>query len=144
MQAECYFKWSDAWILTGMMCYVKEENEISTQVSLTDIIVVADWINHAILTHSELNEGILRLMEAGYVNKIDKEFSLTELVIPLYSKFAKSKRGIFEKVSQIEKYINSKSLDSNFILSDDSVPQAVSAEDYNQALEAYKGMWKRK
>ena len=50
---------------------------------LTDIITMADAINHAVPTQSELQQSFRWLHERGFVRKKGKRYSLTDASIAL-------------------------------------------------------------
>jgi len=50
---------------------------------LTDIIAMADAINHAVPTQSELQQSFRWLQERGFVRKEGKRYSLTDTGIAL-------------------------------------------------------------
>lgn len=73
------FEWYDAWILTALL-FARDEKE---PVSLKDLIAVADGINKAMVTRSELEVGIGRLVAAGYVRVVSEGFELTPKALAL-------------------------------------------------------------
>ncbi len=54
---------SSAWLMYSIF-HSENEDKYS---KLTDLIAVADYSNHAIMTYSEFNEGLLLLNGLGFV-----------------------------------------------------------------------------
>ncbi len=54
-------QWSDAWLLLA----VETARQGQSAVNLADIIAAGDWLNHAIFTADELEDGFRRLQQAG-------------------------------------------------------------------------------
>jgi hypothetical protein len=75
------FEWSDAWILCALLTAVDHENPVS----LAGLIAFADGINKAMVTRSELEEGIGRLVDAGFVRVAGAGFELTPKALALNS-----------------------------------------------------------
>jgi hypothetical protein len=73
------FEWYDAWILCALLIGVHYENPVS----LALVIAVADGINKAMITRSELEEGLGRLVSAGYVRVDGDKFGLTPKAMAL-------------------------------------------------------------
>jgi hypothetical protein len=67
------FEWYDAWILCALLSAVDYEDPIS----LALLIGFCDGINKAMVTRGELEEGIGRLVAAGYVQVAGAGFELT-------------------------------------------------------------------
>jgi hypothetical protein len=67
------FEWYDAWILCALLIGVHYENPVS----LALLIGVADGVNKAMVTRSELEVAFGRLVPAGYVRVVGGMFELT-------------------------------------------------------------------
>lgn len=63
MPDEIVFAWDDSWVLTAftVMNRHPEGHDVKSLIS------AADYINHAIIKYEELNNGLARLIDAGYV-----------------------------------------------------------------------------
>jgi hypothetical protein len=68
------FAWWDAWILLAVIYATRS----TPTASLTAIIGVGDFIEHAILTRGELETGLKRLIEAGMLTHTENGFLLGE------------------------------------------------------------------
>lgn len=75
------FEWYDAWILCALLVAIDRENPVS----LPLLIGCADGINKAMVTRGELEEGIGRLVAAGYVRVAGAGFELTPKALALKS-----------------------------------------------------------
>lgn len=76
-----------AWILQCI--YHAEQGDGAT---LRDIIAYADYINHAILTYEEINDGVQGLSKLGLVTRVGEKF-VTSLIFKTWwkEKFKKKK-----------------------------------------------------
>ncbi len=83
------FSWSDAWVLLSVIYAARETGHAE----VARLIGVADAVNHAIVTHGELDEGLSRLIESGYVVRERGEFRATEIAIVAYNEAAATKTG---------------------------------------------------
>ena len=83
------FAWSDAWVLLSVIYGAREAGHVDC----TKIIAVADAVNHAILTHGELDDGLARLIDAGYVVREQNEFHASHAAVEAYNDAAASKTG---------------------------------------------------
>jgi hypothetical protein len=63
---------SDAWLLHAILLAEK-----SGDASLEDVVSDADLINHAVLTFDEIDEGVARLSQAGFITVVKKRFRPT-------------------------------------------------------------------
>ena len=73
------FEWYDAWILCTLLIGVHYEDPVPLEL----VIAVADGINKAMITRSELEEGLGRLVTAGYVRVDGSKFGLTPKAMAL-------------------------------------------------------------
>ena len=122
---------SSAWIIYSIF-HSGNENKYS---KLTDIIAVADYSNHAILTYSEFKQGLTILNNLGFVSSNDDKFNVTDKFKNWWtSKFSKKKRlYVHKEISEINKYISKLKLSmenkSDFALTSES--------DFNIAVDEY-------
>ena len=77
--SERSFEWYDAWILCTLLIGVHYENPVS----LALVIGVADGINKAMITRSELEDGLGRLVTSGFVRVDGGKFELTPKAMAL-------------------------------------------------------------
>jgi len=69
---------SDAWLLHAVLLAGG-----SGEVSLEDVVGVADMINHAILTFDEIDGGVARLSRSGLILVAKKRLQLTRKALRL-------------------------------------------------------------
>ncbi len=67
------FQWSDAWLLLAIGMTAKGRSA-----TLSEVIGAADGINHAIMTHAEVDQGIERLQAARLIEASPAGLSTTE------------------------------------------------------------------
>ena len=83
------YAWSDAWVLLAVIYAARETG----RADIVRIIAVADAVNHAIVTHGELDEGLARLIEGGYIDRAQSDFRASEVSISAYKEAAASISG---------------------------------------------------
>lgn len=95
---------SSAWLMYSIF---HSENE-DKHSNLTDIMAVADYSNHAIMTYSEFNEGLTILNSLGFVSAKDEKLSVSDSFKDWWtSKFSKKKRlYVQNEISEINKHIS--------------------------------------
>lgn len=136
------FIWSDVWILVSMLCYVKSEEEITKPIQLRDIIASADWINHAIVTRGELDSGLYKLINAGFIKKNNGQYHLTALTLPFYKKF-QQKKGMARIIEEIKKSLKVVKQSVTLEKLENSDFNVVSTEEFIKDFQEYKEMWKK-
>src|SRR5262245_52729489 len=73
------FDWYDAWILAAVVWATEED----APVPLWRLISTADALNKAIVTRSELECGIRRLVRAGFIGVVPDGFRATPRALAL-------------------------------------------------------------
>jgi hypothetical protein len=86
MDKQWGFVWSDAWLFFALGVAAADDRR---PVTATEVIQTGDYINHAILTSDELDEGGSRLRDAGYIKISGQSFSLTPDGIELWQQCQK-------------------------------------------------------
>jgi len=96
--------YTSAWIMYSIL-HSENENKYS---KLSDIIAVADYSNHAILTYSEFKEGLTILNSLGFVSSKDNKLIISDTFKDWWtSKFSMKKRlYVHKEISEINKYIS--------------------------------------
>lgn len=69
------YLWSDAWLFQAITIASHEK-----PASLTDILAVADGVNHAMPTDDELHGALARLSSGGLIREISEHFLLSDAV----------------------------------------------------------------
>ena len=67
------FQWSDGWLLLSIALTATDR-----PARLCEVIATADAINHAILTHAEVDQGIERLLAARLIVATPASLAITE------------------------------------------------------------------
>ncbi|HZN62780.1 MAG TPA: hypothetical protein VFC90_10290 [Planctomycetota bacterium] len=68
------FVWEDVWVLRSVIGSLGMWGRGAT---LETIVRTGDMINHAIFNYEELNDGLSRLMEGGYVQEARRRFRVS-------------------------------------------------------------------
>ena len=74
-------RWEDAWILLAIL-YAGRPGEFA---SLARVIGIADYINHAIPTHGELDGAFDRLQRADWIEFRDLTYAPTEAAESMFA-----------------------------------------------------------
>ncbi len=95
---------SSAWLMYSIFHSENEDNYSK----LTDLIAVADYSNHAIMTYSEFSEGLRILNRLGFVSSKEDKLFVSDLFKDYWtSKFSKKKRlYVHMEISEINKHIS--------------------------------------
>jgi hypothetical protein len=97
-QSSSRFVWSDAWLLLALL-YAREPADRET------IIKIGDFINHAIFTDEELEGGLQRLFEAGYVIKHDGRFSPSPSVVAWFERISPPRSYVHKDWQRVERFL---------------------------------------
>jgi len=98
------FKYSDALLLGAIKLSEKKENGAT----LTDIVMYVDYINHAIITYSELVTGTKKLKTIRLIRERNKRFQTTDKFDIWWTRNygQKSRFGLLKAMDEIEQYLN--------------------------------------
>jgi hypothetical protein len=77
------FAWSDAWLLGAIFFAHRAE----TTATLDQVLAYGDAINHAIFTPEELESGLARLSDAGFIREENGAFIPTGIGQQWYEEF---------------------------------------------------------
>jgi cell division protein ZapA (FtsZ GTPase activity inhibitor) len=91
----------------ALLLYSILETENDNGAELEDLIAYADYVNHAIMTYDEFNEGINYLLKYKLVKEIDKRVFAEESFKEWFRNEYKSKKRIvlLSAVNKIQKYL---------------------------------------
>jgi len=67
------YRWTDAWLLAAI-ANVNQEHPAE----LWEIIAEGDSLNHALFTEEEIESGLVRLTEGGWITEQDSKFIVTD------------------------------------------------------------------
>ena len=97
------FNSSEAWLLEAIKLSEQENNGAA----LASIVATADYINHSILTFSEFDTGLKKLVSAGIVIIKDKQLHTSDEFKKWWNKKYGTKRiNLIKAMIDIEKYLN--------------------------------------
>jgi len=82
------FNSPDAWLLEAIK-YADQKNK---EASLIDVVATADYINHSIMTFSEFETGIKKLLAIGLIHEKENRFHTTRKLKLWWSKMYGAKR----------------------------------------------------
>ena len=68
------YRWTDAWLLGAIAEASKHE-----PAKLWQIIAAGELLNHALFTDEEIESGLTRLTQGGWITERDGTFSTTDL-----------------------------------------------------------------
>lgn len=71
-----------------------------------EIIEAGDYINHAVLTSAEVQNGLARLIELGFVEKTAKGHVLSAHGQAVYADLSKKKKDFYALMVLMENYLN--------------------------------------
>ena len=91
---------SDAWLLCAIFLASKKQ-----AASLTEIIAAGDTINHAIFTQDELEGGLGRLIQGGYVEATGGKFRTTDFVLREFGKHKRRKGSLLGQLEDMESFL---------------------------------------
>jgi hypothetical protein len=126
------FEYSDAWLLGAIKLSENWEGA-----SLMDIIQVADYINHAIMTNTEFSTGVKKLIAIGLVIEKDKRLQTTGKFKGWWStKYGQRSRiSLLKSIEEIAKYLN-----TNFGISEEpttEIETEITDADFDKATKEY-------
>ena len=127
-------KFSDAWLIQSVL-HAEKENEGA---ALPDLIAYADYVNHAVMTYEEFNEGLGKLKALNLVNEKGKALETTQEFKSWWDKeFASRKRiYVLKELELIESYL--KKLSDGIKLTDeDNKEVLISETDFQIAVDKY-------
>jgi hypothetical protein len=110
------FNSSDAWLMLAIS-FASQQGTAT----LKTIIEVGDGIDHAIFKPEELESGLARLTEAGYVVERAGVFYPTEKVQPYAESFLAKRRSMDKRLKDVQEMLGAPSaLDDQLSRNDDS------------------------
>jgi hypothetical protein len=92
MKRQFKFQYADSWLLLAII-YAERQSKSN----LSGIIGYGDFINHAIFTLEELQGGMFRLIQSGYVTRSQDRYLPTEKILKVYKKFSKPRNFIIKE-----------------------------------------------
>ena len=99
-------KWSDIWLLKSIELASSTDGDF-----YVNVIGSADWINHAIITWQEYNNGIEALLDNELIEIQNKKPVITHKASEVLTKYAKF--GIRTQMEKIEKALKAEKYNSS-------------------------------
>ena len=128
------FNWSDAWLLLAVAAASQ-----SGPANIEKIIAAGDAINFAIFKPDELESGLVRLTEAGYLEESAGLFSVTAKVHPHSDTFLAEHRSMDKRLADVEALIGAAAApDDQPCLNNLKYP-GFSKKQYDDAVVSYQG-----
>jgi len=124
--AKSHFNHSDGWLL----CSLSEKFY-----GLKSIISTGDVLNHSIFTYSELNQGLLRLIQNGYAEESEGKFRITNKGEALRHKLSFPQGLSDGSISSMLK-VYDKIVDVLTEVEVDYTIDAISYDEYRKAVKA--------
>ena len=90
------YRWTDAWLLGAIARASKHE-----PAQLWQIITAGELLNHALFTNEEIESGLARLTQGGWITEHDGRFSTTDFFKRKHIKI----KG-WDSVKKIEKLLD--------------------------------------
>ena len=91
------YEWSDAWLLLSVI-YASREHPAS----LSEILMVGDYINHTGFTQEELDGGFSRLRTGEWLTRSADTFCISSKTADIYLRIATEKLSASGELKKIE------------------------------------------
>ena len=95
------FERTDSWVLVAVI-HCGENGG-----TLSDIISVSDYINHAVLSCTELIGGLKRLIKTALVEEQKGRFKPTKIVLDIINKTAKQRMKFKKQMDDLDAFLES-------------------------------------
>ena len=128
------FNWSDAWLLLAISLASQR-----APATLESIIAAGDVINFAIFNPDELESGLVRLTEAGYIVDNEGSFSLTEKVKPHSESFLAEQRPMDKRLMDVQEMLGAASAPDDQPCTNNLKYPGFSQRQYEEAVQRYQG-----
>lgn len=126
------FAWADSWLLTALSSLHGTPGSVDLQA----IIAAADEINRAIISYDELNDGLARLIVAGYVIFNHETFSLGPQIIKLVNGMGQQE-GAIKMLEKFEDFLGVRTIKAPNLRAPKYAQPTISPLDYQTAVQAY-------
>jgi hypothetical protein len=128
------FNWSDAWLLLAV-AFASQRGAAT----LETIIAAGDGINFAIFNADELESGLVRLTESGYIVENGGSFSLTEKVKPHSDSFLAKQRSMDKRLRNVQEMLGAASAPDDQPCKDNLKYPGFAKNQYEEAVLHYQG-----
>jgi len=132
------YQWSDAWILLATVYKGQKRPAL-----LSDVIAVADYIQHAIVTFEEMEGGLARLTAGGFLVDRGGKLSPSRRTMLFYRSVTRPHRPVLKEQEDIQKLLDASDWNPSVSPSDAnrgaSYP-SLTRERFDQAVQDYLSM----
>ena len=128
------FNWSDAWLMLAIS--LASQRGLAT---LAEIIAAGDVINFAIFNPDELESGLVRLTEAGYIAEKSGAFYPTEKVHPDSESFLSQRQSMDKRLRVVQEMLGAASAPDDQPCKNNLRYSGFSKEQYEEAVRRYRG-----
>lgn len=130
------FLYSDSWLLLAII-YASKRNGAD----LPKIIAQGDFINHSIFTWQELQGGIFRLLNAGYIVENSQGYKPTEKIMIAYKKFLNKEHPVWKQLDFIRQQIDAPKWSEEYnpkLANERIIYSKINESSFKIAYEKYK------
>jgi hypothetical protein len=128
------FNWSDAWLLLAISLAGQPG-----PATLEKIIAAGDRINFAIFKPDELESGLVRLTEAGYITEKAGSFSLTDKVQSHLESFLANQRSMDKQLRDVQEMLGAAEAPDDQPCRNNLQYPGFSKTRYEEAVQSYQG-----
>ena len=128
------FNWSDAWLLLAVTLASQR-----APANIETIIKVGDEINFAIFKADELESGLVRLAEAGYIVESAGSFSITEKVKSQAATLLAEERSTHERLKDAQEFLRAAAAADDQPCRNNLKYPGFTKKQYEDAVERYQG-----
>ena len=128
------FNWSDAWLLLAVS-FASQRGPATIET----IIAAGDGINFSIFKADELESGLVRLTESGYITNSAGSFSLTEKVKPHSDSFLAKQRSMHERLKDVQEMLGAASAPDDQPCKNNLKYPGFTKKQYEDAVLSYQG-----
>jgi hypothetical protein len=123
------YRWSDAWLFLAVGCRLSLD-----EISLPELIATADGIQHAVMTFEELDGGLARLIDAGFLTIGDAGVGLTPAGLALLSRTAAPRKPLLDWQEDLERALKLSAAERGAARSGSALVSAITRAEFEEAL----------
>jgi hypothetical protein len=132
------YQWSDAWILLATVYMGRKRPAL-----LSDVIAVADYINHDIVTFEEMEGALARLTAGGFLVDRGGRLSPSRKTMAFYRSVTTPRRPVLTEMGDLQKLLGASDWNPSVGPKDGnrgvSYP-SLTRERFDQAVQDYLSM----
>lgn len=121
--------WAAAWVLLAIAY-----GAAPTGTTLTALIAAADYINHAIPTHDELSTSLVRLHEAGSIERAGRVYRLTAAAAAAIARVQTPRSTALTELRRLQAYLETLDRGASLLHQ-----RRLRRDVYDRAVAAYLG-----